>query len=379
MKKVLEDELLSLAHRILKLKNRADIHQLKKEAGVLYEKLSVLSFAETHFGGIRPTIGKQEFTDAYFEQYEDYDDEGSYKHPDGTEYNSDPISEPNTEKIKDIVSQMPPEAEQVDYLLEQFQKLTQMDFSELQQQTTDHKTTPEEDSTEEKNSDKDQSEEINQITNANNKALDETSKNEISAEETPLDDTETSAETSTKSDDISAEKNNLKPSEEDFGVHYDDLPDFEPKAPEPKFEEKTTPTETEANYLESSKSDQGTTNSDVTDHPNDQSKLADKDEGVFKPKQRTSDLFPKEKKSLNDQLQKGVKIGLNDRLAFTKQLFDGKVEEYNRVLSQVDTLSSFDNAQQFIEQTVKPEYPNWDNKTEVYERFLEIIQRKFEA
>ena len=49
MKKVLEDELMSLAHRILKLRNRAEIHELKEEAAVLYEKLSVLSFAEKYF------------------------------------------------------------------------------------------------------------------------------------------------------------------------------------------------------------------------------------------------------------------------------------------------------------------------------------------
>ncbi len=38
--------------------------------------------------------------------------------PDGTEYNdADAITEPNTEKIKDIVAQMPPETETVDRML----------------------------------------------------------------------------------------------------------------------------------------------------------------------------------------------------------------------------------------------------------------------
>ena len=40
-------------------------------------------------------------------------------YPDGTEFNedNDAITEPNTEKIKDIVAQMPPEAENVDHIM----------------------------------------------------------------------------------------------------------------------------------------------------------------------------------------------------------------------------------------------------------------------
>lgn len=58
MKKKLEAELISIAHRILKLKNRADLDQLQEETLKLYEKLSVLKFVEDHFGGAEPTIGR---------------------------------------------------------------------------------------------------------------------------------------------------------------------------------------------------------------------------------------------------------------------------------------------------------------------------------
>ena len=44
MKKVLEDELMSLAHRILKLRNRADIHQLKEEAAIFHKRLTGIIF-----------------------------------------------------------------------------------------------------------------------------------------------------------------------------------------------------------------------------------------------------------------------------------------------------------------------------------------------
>lgn len=57
MKKKLEAELTSIAHRILKIKNKNDIKELHQEAQKLYEKLSVLLFVEENFGDIKPTIG----------------------------------------------------------------------------------------------------------------------------------------------------------------------------------------------------------------------------------------------------------------------------------------------------------------------------------
>jgi hypothetical protein len=60
MKKKLEAELISIAHRILKLKNKSELVQLHQETQKLYEKLSVLVFIEDHFGDAKPTIGKSE-------------------------------------------------------------------------------------------------------------------------------------------------------------------------------------------------------------------------------------------------------------------------------------------------------------------------------
>src|SRR5690606_20039184 len=57
MKNKLEAELISIAHRVLKLKGKSEIAQLQKEARELYEKLSVLRFAEEQFSDDKPTIG----------------------------------------------------------------------------------------------------------------------------------------------------------------------------------------------------------------------------------------------------------------------------------------------------------------------------------
>ena len=93
--------------------------------------------------------------------------------------------------------------------------------------------------------------------------------------------------------------------------------------------------------------------------------------------EKMNDLEEKPK-SLNDQLKKGINIGLNDRLAFIKHLFDGSSTDYNRVLSQLNTLNSKSGARQFIKNMVKPDYNNWQGKEEYEERFMEIVTNKYE-
>jgi len=84
------------------------------------------------------------------------------------------------------------------------------------------------------------------------------------------------------------------------------------------------------------------------------------------------------KKSLNDKLKKGaLNIGLNDKLAFIKQLFDGKIEDYDRVISQLNTTQSYEDANRFIKDIVKPDYNNWSGKEDIETRFMEIIESKF--
>lgn len=85
-----------------------------------------------------------------------------------------------------------------------------------------------------------------------------------------------------------------------------------------------------------------------------------------------------EKKSLNDKLKSGgLTIGLNDKLAFVKHLFNGSTTDYERVLSQLNTLNSFTEASQFIKNLVKPDYNNWLNKEDYEIRFMEIIESKY--
>ena len=84
-----------------------------------------------------------------------------------------------------------------------------------------------------------------------------------------------------------------------------------------------------------------------------------------------------ESKKLNESLIKGIKIGLNDKIAFTKGLFDGSEEDFSRVVSQLQTYSSWDEAFNFLNSIVKPDYNNWEGKEEIEKRFLKCIENNF--
>ncbi|PHR73637.1 MAG: hypothetical protein COA67_02610 [Lutibacter sp.] len=95
----------------------------------------------------------------------------------------------------------------------------------------------------------------------------------------------------------------------------------------------------------------------------------------------TVDLFQKEEKktktSLNDTLkQSNIQVGLNDRIAFVKHLFNHSQADFNRVLSQLNTFKTEKEAQNFIKKMVKPDY-DWSGKEEYEERFMDLVERRF--
>jgi hypothetical protein len=81
--------------------------------------------------------------------------------------------------------------------------------------------------------------------------------------------------------------------------------------------------------------------------------------------------------SLNDRLNKVISFGLNDRIGFEKKLFGGSSDDFNRVVSQLNTFDSFEEAKSFVLDFVKPDYNNWEGNEEFEARFMEIIEKKF--
>ncbi|WP_299436154.1 hypothetical protein [uncultured Maribacter sp.] len=103
---------------------------------------------------------------------------------------------------------------------------------------------------------------------------------------------------------------------------------------------------------------------------------AKNDKELFMPK--GDELLTKETKSVNDRVSsKEIKVDLNNRLAFVKHLFNDSTEDYNRVLSQLNTIDSEERSVSFIVNMVKPDYNNWEGKEDLEQRFMQLIERKF--
>lgn len=102
------------------------------------------------------------------------------------------------------------------------------------------------------------------------------------------------------------------------------------------------------------------------------------DKELFMPHKDISAKIEKATKSLNEKIAKAsLKVDLNNRLAFVKHLFNGSTEDYNRVLSQLNTIDSHERSVSFIENMVKPDYGHWVGKEEYEERFMLLIERRF--
>ena len=81
--------------------------------------------------------------------------------------------------------------------------------------------------------------------------------------------------------------------------------------------------------------------------------------------------------SVNDRVFKGkIQVGLNDRIAFVKHLFNFSQEEFNRVLSQLNSFTSEEQAKDFIINTVQTDY-DWTGKEEYVQRLFMLIERRF--
>jgi len=81
--------------------------------------------------------------------------------------------------------------------------------------------------------------------------------------------------------------------------------------------------------------------------------------------------------SLNDKLLgSSIQVGLNDRIAFVNKLFNFSQSDFNKVLTKLNSCSSKEEALNYFQYQVKPNY-NWKGKEDLEERFIFLIERKF--
>lgn len=350
MKKKLEADLISIAHRILKLKNKSDINQLYLETQRLYEKLAVLKFVEENFDAAKPTIGQSDITselESIFDKEETIPAiveiespaaviqlEETYEPEIQEEIIAEvpkPIAEEKEEPIvatafEPIIEQTPEPivAEVIEPVVEKVEEPIVAEIIE-----------PEVEKTEEL---KNNIEELSFTTVSDLKPIPdfkpafELDREEIKEQIKE----EPKIESLTKPTILF----------EDFGINYADaqfvkVDSFEPVSP--------LPTASINDFKESKKIETAILETPVENKPT----------------------------TLNEKLAKGFHIDLNDRIAFTKNLFGNSTEDYSRVLNQLLTFDSYTEAKEFIESMVKPDYNNWEGKDDYAERFLGIIEKKF--
>lgn len=339
MKKKLEADLISIAHRILKLKNKSDINQLYLETQKLYEKLAVLKFVEENFDAAKPTIGQNDIVaklETIFEKEEEtipaiIELEASAEEKVITlEESYEPeISE---EKPAEVVETAEPIAEVVEPAIEE---AVEPIAAEIEEPVIEEIAEP-----------------IAEKAEETKKPTDDLSFTTIN-ELKPIPDFKPAFELETEPfiEEVKEEPKKETPAQptiqfEDFGINYADaqfvkVDSFEavPSTPTPSINDFKEPKKVETAILET-------------------------------PAQ------PKAV-SLNEKLARGFHIDLNDRIAFTKNLFGNSTEDYSRVLNQLMTFDSYSEAKDFIENMVKPDYNNWEGKDDYAERFMGIIEKKF--
>jgi chemotaxis protein histidine kinase CheA len=384
MKKKLEAELISIAHRILKLKNKSEIDQLYLETQKLYEKLSVLKFVEENFSNVKPTIGKaaaEEILETAFDRNEEAEpvkNEVKAEAPSKEEVSAEPVNE---EKPEEKPADNDPEEQENE--AEKIQEPEQPETEKLDEAIPNEHAleTPEE-------------KEIDElVAEAEVSAQGEESgvAKETSVPQAGIDfeEPETVAEVAAAMPEETKDNEFFKPAFEwafdakEGDKHEESKPAIEemPKSQSGQiaFEDLLGAGYKDPVFVKPGDVSQTIETFKETDIPAEDNRIEPK---AVIPITRRDDKVPvfkmnNEAVSLNDRISKGITVGLNDRIAFVKNLFNNSNEDYNRVLSQLITFDTYADAQDFIDNMVKPDYNNWDGKDEYAQRFMEIIERKF--
>ena len=98
-----------------------------------------------------------------------------------------------------------------------------------------------------------------------------------------------------------------------------------------------------------------------------------------KPEKTTATADEKTTPNLNERFNTGLKVDLNDRLAFIQHLFNNSPNEYQRAMNQLTTFDSMEQAEAFIQELIKPDYQGWEGKEEYEERFSRVLNQYFET
>lgn len=376
MHKKLEAELVSLAHSILQMKNKDDVGALHKKAQDIAEKLSLLKFVNEY---INKTSQEVETKTEIIDKIETVLVED--------EKISESIEE---ETLIETINNLASEDEEVEDEVQEPVISEDIVFERVVEETkTAHidelvfeRAVSEEPQEQEKTDDIifEKVVEETKIANIDEPIFESAFAQEIQEVE--------------KTDDIVFEKVVEEAKNEEVEITE---PVFEKTSEEPKIEEVLTQDEdpfvkkemftheeiaeifgTKDEMIKDEESNLASMQFSLEDELTEsKTKEPDPVRTVFEKESEPKESIPPKPRSLNDVLfTNNLQVGLNDRIAFVKHLFDGSQEDFNRVLSQLNSFKSEDEAKNFINSFVKPEY-NWEGKEEYEDRLLIIIERKF--
>ena len=296
MKKRLESELISIAHRILKLKNKSEVDQLYKESQKLYETLSVLKFYQDNFESVKSDVDEVALEEKLEQSLE-----------------------------LEIAPVLVAEAK------EDCSDSEQVKQTELEDDPSDSELA-----------------EQSIVSEASEEVIEEQSIDE----EEPI------------ANEESAFKSIFELETEEEEQEQKDIPAevaFESQ-PEEKLEDHigkyTEPVFVKTNEVSLFTSDSSET---------EEAKQTVAEEVKIEPE---TDAF-------NEMTTKSIAIGLNDRIGFVQHLFNDSNEDFNRVISQLNTFDTFEEAKNFINEMVLPDYNYWVGEEDYIERFMEIVEKKF--
>jgi hypothetical protein len=297
MKKRLESELISIAHRILKLKNKSEVDQLYKESQKLYETLSVLKFYQDNFESVKSDVDEV-------------------------------VLEEKLEQSLEV-------------------EIAPVLVAEVKEDSSDSEQAKQTES-EEDPSDSELAEQ-SVVLEAPEEVLEEQSIDE----EEPIADEESAFN-----------------------------PIFELETEEEEQEQQDIPAEVgfESQPEEKLEDHIGKYTEPVFVKTNEVSLFTSDSSETEEAKQTVAEEVKEETETsaFNEMTIKSIAIGLNDRIGFVQHLFNDSNEDFNRVISQLNTFDTFEEAKNFINEMVLPDYNYWVGEEDYMERFMEIVEKKFQ-
>lgn len=393
MKKVLEGELLSIVHRVLQMKD-TDVDKLYVEAKELYEKLQILKFyqdnlalglvndiAEDQLVAKLSAVAPSETSESAetLSANSEEEEERSQIPADLIVEDYPLVVEAEKEAVIDFESPVLSDEEKEEAIEEEtIEEHTTLVFEEEEdaveesEQTFEHEVEEEEQWTEEDRVTALEEEEL-----ADQVVAETTSENHIESEEPAKE--ETTVFTS-----LTANQREDNPFEGfDFGeiefIRVEDVAKEDTILVDDSMFERVVaeqPTVEEENQSTDAFFAQQQVKQEESKEEEDK---GERQQNMLFNLDQVSVREPRiVKTSINDIYRGTIMVGLNDRIAFEKHLFANSSEDFNRVLSQLNTVSTYDEAKSFVEHLVKPEYNNWEGKEEYAERFMALIEKRFE-